>query len=122
MSAPSTEAVGWAGRLQYLLAVVFVVGWTVVICGGLVVQYGTWDYPCPLCMIQRMFMALAALGGAYIVRKAIAGTITHRDYLTGWGLAIIACLLGGFTSFRQTLLHIKPGDKVIDEAAFATKP
>lgn len=98
-------------RLQYWLAVLFVAGWTVVICGGLFAQYVQWDYPCPLCMIQRMFMALAALGGAYIVREAARGTITSRDYAIGWGMAIVACLVGAFSSSRQTLLHILPGDK-----------
>lgn len=110
MTAPTVETTRWSGRLQYWLAVLFVAGWTIVICGGLVVQYAQWEYPCPLCMIQRMFMALAALGGAYIVRKSIGGTLTARDSMIGWGLAIIACIAGGFTSWRQTLLHILPGD------------
>lgn len=98
------------GRLQYWLALVFVAGWTAVICAGLFVQFVQWEYPCPLCMIQRMFMALAALGGAYIVRKATSGGITVRDYQVGWGLAIIGCLIGGFTSWRHTMLHILPGN------------
>ncbi|WP_194833937.1 disulfide bond formation protein B [Nocardia sp. XZ_19_369] len=104
----TTETV--AGQLQYWLAVLFVVGWTGVICGGLGVQFGSWDYPCPLCMVQRMFMALAALGAAVIVRKGMTGAIAARDYATGWGLAIVGCVAGGFTSWRQTMLHILPGD------------
>ncbi|MFI9406268.1 disulfide bond formation protein B [Nocardia sp. NPDC052316] len=98
------------GQLQYWLAVLFVVGWTGVICGGLGVQFGSWDYPCPLCMVQRMFMALAALGAAVIVRKGMTGAIAARDYAMGWGLAIVGCVAGGFTSWRQTMLHILPGD------------
>ncbi|ATL71503.1 disulfide bond formation protein B [Nocardia terpenica] len=98
------------GRLQYWLAVVFVVGWSGVVCGGLGDQFLAWDYPCPLCMVQRMFMLLAALGGAYIVRKGMTGTIAPSDYATGWGLAVIACVAGGFTAWRQTMLHILPGD------------
>lgn len=111
-TAPETsrKSAHWASRIQYWLAVLFVGGWTVVICGGLVVQYVQWEYPCPLCMIQRMFMALAAVGGAYIVRKATAGVITPRDYQVGWGLAILGCVVGGFTSWRHTMLHILPGD------------
>ncbi|MEU1207030.1 disulfide bond formation protein B [Nocardia sp. NPDC005825] len=101
---------GFAGQIQYWLAVIFVVGWTGVVCGGLGVQFGTWDYPCPLCMLQRYFMILAALGGAYIVRKGMTGRLTRRDYMTGWGLAIVACFGGGFTAWRQTMLHILPGD------------
>ncbi|AYF73361.1 disulfide bond formation protein B [Nocardia yunnanensis] len=102
---------GFAGQIQYWLAVIFVVGWTGVVCGGLGVQFGTWDYPCPLCMLQRYFMMLAALGGAYIVRRALTGTIARRDYMVGWGLAVVACFGGGFTAWRQTMLHILPGDK-----------
>ncbi|UGT39892.1 disulfide bond formation protein B [Nocardia yamanashiensis] len=101
---------GVLGRLQYWLAVIFVVGWTGVVCGGLAVQFFNWEYPCPLCMIQRYFMFLAALGGAYIVRKGMTGLIEPRDYAVGWGLAIVACFGGGFTSWRQTMLHILPGD------------
>lgn len=55
-------------------------------------------------------MVLAALGGAYIVRQAARNVITPSDYMTGWGLSLVACLFGAFTSFRQTLLHIKPDD------------
>ncbi|RDI61461.1 disulfide bond formation protein B [Nocardia pseudobrasiliensis] len=101
---------GRLGQLQYRLAIVFVVGWTGVVCGGLGTQFVAWDYPCPLCMVQRVFMLLAALGGAYIVRKAMTGVVAAEDYATGWGLAIVACVAGGFTSWRQTMLHILPGD------------
>ncbi|WP_405488645.1 disulfide bond formation protein B [Nocardia sp. NBC_00511] len=107
----TTSGGGVLGQLQYWLAVIFVIGWTGVICGGLGVQFGTWDYPCPLCMLQRYFMALAALGGAYIVRKGMTGTLVRRDYMVGWGLAVVACFGGGFTAWRQTMLHILPGDK-----------
>ncbi|MBF6179388.1 disulfide bond formation protein B [Nocardia otitidiscaviarum] len=115
MVTPTTLGTGTTehtrlGRVQYWLAVVFVVGWTGVVCGGLAVQFGTWDYPCPLCMVQRNFMTLAALGGAYIVAKGLRGTITRRDYMTGWGLAIVGCFGGGFAAWRQTMLHILPGD------------
>ncbi|MER5889715.1 disulfide bond formation protein B [Streptomyces sp. NPDC001941] len=99
------------GQVQFWFACFFAVGWTAVVCGGLGVQFGTWDYPCPLCMVQRMFMLLAAMGALYIVRKGMNGTITGRDYQVGWGLALVACMGGAFTSWRQTMLHILPGDK-----------
>ncbi|MFE1593024.1 disulfide bond formation protein B [Nocardia sp. NPDC058705] len=104
------EKSGPLGSLQYWLAVIFVVGWSAVICGGFAVQFLNWEYPCPLCMLQRMFMVLAALGGAFIVRKGMNGTIVARDYAVGWGLAIIGCVGGAFTAWRQTMLHILPGD------------
>lgn len=112
-TAPATDAgaTGALGQVQYWLAVIFVIGWAGVVCGGLGFQFGNWEYPCPLCMLQRYFMMLAALGGAYIVRKGMNGRIAQRDYAVGWGLAIVACFGGGFTAWRQTMLHILPGDK-----------
>ncbi|MFB7721273.1 disulfide bond formation protein B [Nocardia sp. NPDC056100] len=101
---------GVLNQLQFWLALIFMVGWAGVICGGLGFQFVNWEYPCPLCMLQRYFMMLAALGGAYIVRKGMTGTIAPRDYAVGWGMAIVACFGGGFTAWRQTMLHILPGD------------
>lgn len=109
-TAPARTTGTVVGQLQYWLAIIFVVGWTAVICGGLGVQFGSWDYPCPLCMVQRMFMALAALGAAVIVRKGMTGTIAARDYAMGWGMVVVGCVAGGFASWRQTMLHILPGD------------
>ncbi|MFE7796486.1 disulfide bond formation protein B [Nocardia sp. NPDC057440] len=108
-SRPSTTRTA-LGQIQYWLAVIFVIGWTGVICGGLAFQFAAWEYPSPLCIVQRMFMALAALGAASIVREGMNGTIEANDYTTGWGLAIVGCVAGGFASWRQTMLHILPGD------------
>ncbi|MGH4035091.1 disulfide bond formation protein B [Actinomycetota bacterium Odt1-20B] len=112
-TAPLAErdAEGFLGQVQYWFACLFAVGWTGIVCAGLGVQFGSWDYPCPLCMVQRMFMLLAALGALHIVRKGMTGTVTGRDYMAGWGLALVACIAGGFASWRQTMLHILPGDK-----------
>jgi disulfide bond formation protein DsbB len=98
------------GSIQFWFALLFVVGWSGVVGGGLAVQFIGSEYPCPLCMIQRVFMLLAAAGAAFIVVKWTKGTIEPRDYMTGWGLVIVACLVGAFTSWRQTMLHILPGD------------
>ncbi|RFU83943.1 disulfide bond formation protein B [Streptomyces triticagri] len=106
-----TEAAGPLGKVQYWFACLFAAGWTAIVCTGLGVQFISWDYPCPLCMIQRMFMLLAALGAGVIVRKGMTGGITGRDYMMGWGLALVACIGGGFTAWRQTMLHILPGDE-----------
>ncbi|MFI5985798.1 disulfide bond formation protein B [Streptomyces sp. NPDC051555] len=103
---------GLLGRVQYWFACVFAIGWTGVVCGGLFFQFGLWEYPCPLCIVQRMFMLLAAMGAAYIIRTGIGtGAVTGRDYMMGWGLALVAVIAGSFASWRQTMLHILPGDK-----------
>ncbi|MFJ6939043.1 disulfide bond formation protein B [Streptomyces sp. NPDC101132] len=102
---------GLLGRIQYWFACFFVVGWTGVVCGGLYYQFVVWEYPCPLCIVQRMFMLLAAIGAGVIVRRGMDGQIAGRDYMMGWGLALIAVIAGSFASWRQTMLHILPGDK-----------
>jgi disulfide bond formation protein DsbB len=103
---------GLLGRVQYWFACVFVVGWTGVVCGGLFYQFALGEYPCPLCMVQRMFMLLAATGAGYVVRTALTdGAVTGRTYMTGWGLALVALVCGSFASWRQTMLHVLPGDK-----------
>ncbi|MET9324019.1 disulfide bond formation protein B [Streptomyces sp. NPDC003038] len=108
--APSRGAL--LGRAQYWFACFFAIGWTGVVCGGLFYQFGLWEYPCPLCIVQRMFMLLAAMGAAYIIRTALTyGVVTGRDYMTGWGLSLVAVVAGSFASWRQTMLHILPGDK-----------
>ncbi|MBT2481939.1 disulfide bond formation protein B [Streptomyces sp. ISL-94] len=107
-----TPTGGLLGRAQYWFACFFAIGWTGVVCGGLFYQFEMWEYPCPLCIVQRMFMLLAAMGAAYIVRTALAhGVVTGRDYMTGWGLSLVAAIAGSFASWRQTMLHVLPGDK-----------
>ncbi|WP_330330596.1 disulfide bond formation protein B [Streptomyces sp. NBC_00536] len=110
---------GLLGRLQYWFACVFAIGWTGVVCGGLFFQFVLWEYPCPLCIVQRMFMLLAAIGAGYIIRTGLTtGAVTGRDYMTGWGLALVALIAGSFASWRQTMLHILPGDKGFGSEVF----
>ncbi|MDJ0379690.1 disulfide bond formation protein B [Streptomyces sp. G-G2] len=110
---------GLLGRVQYWFACLFVVGWTGVVCGGLFFQFGLWEYPCPLCVVQRMFMLLAATGAAYIIRTGLAaGAVTGRDYMMGWGLSLVAVIGGSFASWRQTMLHVLPGDKGFGSEVF----
>ncbi|MER7759570.1 disulfide bond formation protein B [Streptomyces sp. NPDC097619] len=109
---------GLLGRVQYWFACFFAVGWTGVVCGGLYYQFVKWEYPCPLCIVQRMFMLLAAIGAVVIIRKGMTGAVSGRDYMMGWGMALVAVLCGGFASWRQTMLHILPGDKGYGSTAF----
>ncbi|MEL3946461.1 MULTISPECIES: disulfide bond formation protein B [Streptomyces] len=106
-----TEGAGALGTVQYWFACFFAAGWTGIVCAGLGVQFIGWDYPCPLCVIQRMFMLLAALGAGVVVRRGMTGGVSGRDYMMGWGLSLVACIGGGFTAWRQTMLHILPGDE-----------
>jgi disulfide bond formation protein DsbB len=102
---------GLLGKVQYWFACFFALGWTGVVCGGLYYQFVKWEYPCPLCIVQRMFMLLAAIGAAFIIRRGMGGNVSGRDYMMGWGMSLVAVMCGAFASWRQTMLHILPGDK-----------
>ncbi|WP_018352632.1 disulfide bond formation protein B [Longispora albida] len=94
----------------------FVLAYCGVLLGGFIVQFGGHEYPCPLCVLQRMAMILTALGPAYIIVRAKAGPVSLRDYTTGLGMAMAGALAGAAMSTRQVLLHIVPGDPGYGEA------
>ncbi|MFE5678304.1 disulfide bond formation protein B [Streptomyces erythrochromogenes] len=108
----STPEATQPGKVQYWFACFFAIGWTGVVGASLFHEFGAREFPCPLCVVQRMFMLLAALGAAYIIRTALLrGSVTGRHYMTGWGLTLIALMGGSFAAWRQTALHILPGAK-----------
>lgn len=99
---------GTMNRFGYWFAHLYVLGMCGVLLGGFYYQFVEWEYPCPLCVLQRMFMMLVAIGPAYIVARARAGRVDTDDYATGYGIAIISAVAGGLVSTRQILLHIVP--------------
>lgn len=97
-------------RWIYWFSAVFVLGITGVLMGGFVVQFAGGEHPCPLCVLQRMFLMLTALGLAAVLVKARRAALEPRDIAHGYGLAIVAALCGAAVSTRQVLLHILPND------------
>ena len=97
--------------LQWILLHVEVMGIVIVLLGAYVVQFGYEEYPCPLCLLQRMAMMLSALGPAAML-AAIHGKGRHDQSLMSfaYGSAVIGAILGMCISSRQVLLHILPGD------------
>jgi len=90
---------------------VCVLGICAVLLGAFWVQFAQGEYPCPLCLLQRMAMILAAMGSIFII------THRHRPHVSGfsvngmgYGMSVLAALLGAIISGRQVLLHIEPGD------------
>ncbi|MFF4322150.1 disulfide bond formation protein B [Streptomyces sp. NPDC001568] len=103
---------GLLGRVQYWFACSFVIGWTAFVGAGLFHQLGFHEIPCPLCVVQRMFMLLAAVGAGWVIRTALGdGAVTGRDYMAGWGMALVAVVGGSAAAGRQTLLHALPGNE-----------
>jgi disulfide bond formation protein DsbB len=88
-----------------------------VLTGAFVVQFSG-EYPCPLCILQRMAMMLCALGPAWLLLRARTGPVDAKDYGTCYGLSIFSALLGASFSTRQILLHIAPGDPGYGSAVF----
>jgi disulfide bond formation protein DsbB len=81
-----------------------------VLVGAFVVQFGEGEFPCPLCMLQRMAMILCTLGPAYVITKARDGEVKTTAFTTGYGMSIVAAVGGASISIRQILLHIVPPD------------
>lgn len=82
-----------------------------VLAGALVVQFGWGEFPCPLCMLQRMAMLLCVLGPAFILSCSYRGDVAVEDFATGYGLSILGAAGGAAIAARQILLHIQPGDQ-----------
>jgi disulfide bond formation protein DsbB len=81
-----------------------------VLAGAFVVQFGGGEFPCPLCVLQRMAMMLCALGPAYVIMQARYGEVKTSDFATGYGMSVLAAVGGACISIRQILLHIVPPD------------
>ncbi|GGM56606.1 hypothetical protein GCM10012275_29720 [Longimycelium tulufanense] len=97
-------------QLGFWFSHLVVLAYTGVLLGGFLVQFGRWEYPCPLCMLQRAAMVLCALGPGYVIARARRGEVTVADLATGYGMSVVAAVAGATISARQILLHIKPPD------------
>lgn len=99
-----------SNRFGFLIAHLNILTICAVLVGAFVVQFGQGEFPCPLCVLQRMAMMLCALAPAFVIMKARAGEVKATDFATGYGMSVIAAVVGAFISIRQILLHIVPPD------------
>jgi disulfide bond formation protein DsbB len=76
------------------------IGISTVLLGAYGVQFILWEFPCPLCLLQRVGMLGVALGMMMNLRFGIKPS--H------YGISIISAIFGGAVSLRQILLHIVP--------------
>lgn len=98
-------------RTELILCHVWILGICAVLVGAFVVQFGTGELPCPLCIIQRMCMILAALGPAFVILEGRSRSSYGFSIIgSGFGMSIMAAVGGMAVSARQVLLHIGKGD------------
>ncbi|KOU18624.1 hypothetical protein ADK52_30455 [Streptomyces sp. WM6372] len=88
----------------------YVIGLCGTLAGAYFFQFGLWEYPCPMCLMQRMFFLLSAVGPAWIIVRSRKGAVTAGEWASGWGWAIVAALAGSTVSATQVLMHIVPPD------------
>ena len=106
-------------KLGFWAQIAFLLAYIGVLSGAMFYfQFGLNEFPCPLCILQRMGMMLSSLGALYVVVNSLRGTLTNSGFMTGLGLAILGALLGASISVRQILLHILPGDPGYGGAVF----
>ncbi|MGW1076755.1 disulfide bond formation protein B [Streptomyces sp. NPDC002537] len=106
--APASARLG--NRLGLWFAHLYVLGMCGSLLGAYIFQFGLGEYPCPMCLLQRMFMLLSALGPAYVIHRSRKGAVSPEDHATGWGMAIVAAITGSCASIAQVLMHIVPPD------------
>jgi disulfide bond formation protein DsbB len=98
------------GPVGYLAVHLEILVLCLVLLGAFGIQFFEGERPCPLCILQRLGMMLAASGAAYLLVRWKNGELSAADYMTGHAMIILAALGGSFVSVRQDLLHIMPGD------------
>ncbi|MDB4775872.1 disulfide bond formation protein B [Phycisphaerales bacterium] len=109
---------GWP-RISFVLLHVYVLGVCGVVIGAFAVQFLGKELPCPLCVLQRMAMLLAAMGPMFIIKQtSVRESDSKIDGAIGFGMSIVASILGLYMSGRQVLLHILPGDPGYGDAVF----
>ena len=117
----SDEHPGWKlwNKIELVILHVCVLGISGVLLGAFWIQFVGGEYPCPLCLLQRMAMILAAIGSIFV--------ITHGHYVRiqgfsvmglGYGMSLLAAVVGMSVSARQILLHIAPGEQGYGDPVF----
>ena len=81
-----------------------------LLVGAFADQLLTGEPPCPLCVMQRIGMMLAAIGPCHVLIAARRGPLEARDIAIGAGILVLGSMVGASVAIRQILLHILPGD------------
>ena len=101
----------WWRRIEFIILHVCILGICGVLTGALFVQFVAGEFPCPLCVLQRMAMILAAMGSVFVITHGHYARIQGFSVMgLGYGMSILAAVAGLAIATRQVLLHIQPGD------------
>ncbi|MCZ6791467.1 MAG: disulfide bond formation protein B [Candidatus Dadabacteria bacterium] len=73
-----------------------------VLLGAYYIQFVEGEFPCPLCLFQRLAMLGVAFGAMLNLRYGIRPS--H------YGVSLLSAIFGASVSIRQILLHIGPSD------------
>jgi len=73
-----------------------------VLLGAYYIQFVEGEFPCPLCLFQRLAMLGVAFGAMLNLRYGIRPS--H------YGVSLLSAIFGASVSLRQILLHIDPSD------------
>jgi disulfide bond formation protein DsbB len=105
-------------RLGYWITHFNILAVCAVLAGAFGVQFGKGEFPCPLCILQRMAMLLCALGPAFVILRARDGDVEAGDFAAGYGMSVLAAVAGAAVAVRQILLHIVPPDAGYGDPVF----
>ena len=98
-------------KVELFIQHICVLGICAVLVGAFWIQFFEGEYPCPLCLLQRMAMIMTALGSIFIITHRRRIHISGFSVLgLGYGMSVLSAVLGLIISGRQVLLHIAPGD------------
>lgn len=84
-----------------LLNTLGLLGITVVLLIGFVLQIAWDELPCPLCLLQRIGFGMVMFGFML--------NVLHGPQQRHYGVVLIGALFGAITSLRQVSLHVIPG-------------
>ena len=96
-----------AANLLNILALYAISG---VLIAAFAMQFALGELPCPLCMLQRVFICALAIGP--ILNLRFGPRPGH------YALSMLAAMAGAAVAMRQMFLHILPGDAGYGSAIF----
>ena len=84
------------GQVSYVTTHLTVLVVSVILLAAFSVQFRDGEFPCPLCILQRMAMILAVVGPLQMILMGHRHKVIDSEmFATGWGMTVLAALLGG---------------------------